>query len=614
MSGIVGIVNFDGAPIDRDLLTRLTDSMTFRGPDAQQTVTAGQAGFGHTMLRATREAEDEKQPLTLDGKIWVIADARIDGRAELLQRFGGSESTRNDAELILLAYHAWKEQCINHFIGDFAFAIWDSNERRLFCARDHFGVKPFYYARTGNDGFLFSNTLNTLRLHPSISDELHETVIADYLLFGVNQNLASTTFRDIHRLPAGHTLSISKNPLSIRRYWQLTAISENGSDKNCVERFQELLTTATRDRLRTSRVNISMSGGLDSTSLAAVAHDLLRQVRDSSIHASTNVYDTLFADEERHYSELAAEALGIPIVHLRADQYSLFETDEANDLKQPEPFLLSPLAAQFNRLLRQLALHSRVALTGYDGDAFMTERPSSYYHYCVKQLKLKELVSSMLWYVQTYRSLPPVGFRSGLKRIFRKEETARVPEWIDNAFAARVDLRERYHHWNSEIAFHDQTHPGALRALESKVWAPLFEGYDPGCTRLPLELRHPFIDVRLLRYVFSLPAVPWCVNKHILRCAMNKRLPAAILDRPKTPLASDPTLHLVQSASVRCLDRFEVNPLLARFVDLNRRRALADEQSAAGRRANLRVFALNHWLTYSLPIDRTVREVLAQTA
>jgi hypothetical protein len=95
---------------------------------------------------------------------------------------------------------------------------------------------------------------------------------------------------------------------------------------------------------------------------------------------------------------------------------------------------------------------------------------------------------------------------------------------------------------------------------------------------------------------------------------MSKRLPAAILNRPKTPLASDPTLHLVQSASVRCLDRFEVNPLLARFVDLNRRRTLANEQTAAGRRASLRVFALNHWLTNSLPIDRTTRAVLAQTA
>jgi len=126
MSGIVGIVNFDGAPIDRDLVTRMTESMTFRGPDALQILVERNAGFGHTMLRTTWEAADEKQPLTLDGKIWLIADARIDGRAELTQKLGVSESTHNDAELILLAYHAWKEQCIDYLIGDFAFAIWNS--------------------------------------------------------------------------------------------------------------------------------------------------------------------------------------------------------------------------------------------------------------------------------------------------------------------------------------------------------------------------------------------------------------------------------------------------------------------------------------------------------
>lgn len=615
MSGIVGIVNSDGTAVDRELLWRLTESMTFRGPDAQEIMSDGHAGFGHTSLRTTDEAANEKQPLTLDGKIWLTADARLDGRSELISKLRKHfETPPTDAELILHAYEAWKDDCVKHLIGDFAFAIWDSTRDRLFCARDHFGVKPFYYTRTGHS-FIFSNTLNTLRLHPAVSDELHEPTIADYLVFGLNQDLSSTTFRDIRRLPGGHTLSICKDSISVRRYWQLTTSNRNSSD-NCVERFQQLLLTATDDRLRTNRVGISMSGGLDSTGLTAIAQDLLRDYPASSIHACTNVYDNLFRDEERHYSTVAADYLGIPITHLPADHYSLYDNDVANDLKQPEPFLLSALAAQFNGLLRQLAGHSRVALTGYDGDAFMTERPSSYFHDCATKLKIAELVSSMAWYVRTHRSLPPVGFRTALKRAFRKEKTERIyPEWVDDAFAARVDLRERYRQSRFETPADEYAHPAALRAFDSKVWAPLFEGYDPGSTGLPLELRHPLLDVRLLSYVLSLPAVPWCVNKHILRCALNQRLPPAILNRPKTPLASDPTLHLVQRGSVRCLDRFDVNPQLTRFVKLSRRRALADEQTSDGRWANLRVFALNHWLTHSLPIDRAAaRHSLAQTA
>jgi asparagine synthase (glutamine-hydrolysing) len=614
MSGIVGIVNFDGAPIDRDLLTRLTESMAFRGPDAQQSVIEGAAGFGHTLLRTTWEAATEKQPLTLDGNIWLTADARIDGRAELMQKLGVSKHTPNDAELILLAYEAWKEQCTDHLIGDFAFAIWNKSARTLFCARDRFGVKPFYYARTG-DTFIFSNTLNVVRLPPSIRDELNETAIADYLAFGLNQDPEKTTFRDIHRLPAAHSLSVSNQSLIKRRYWTPGSSHATTGNRDYVEQFHDLLTTATSDRLRNNTVAVSMSGGLDSTGLAALAVDLLREHPGSRVTACTNVYDKLFPDEERRYSSIAAEALGIPITHLPCDDHSLFASHSPSDLDQPEPFLIPPLTAQFQRLMQSLARDSRVALTGYDGDAIMSEHLGPYFQTCARKLQIPALVTGMAWYVGTYRRLPPVGFRTALKRMRSSGETeTSFPEWIDEAFAKRTDLHERCRRANEGPSHDDHAHPAALRALESKVWGQLFEGFDPGSTRLPLEVRHPLTDVRLIDFLLTLPPVPWCVDKHILRRALRQRLPPAVINRQKTPLASDPTLHLAHAASVRCLDLFEVNPQLRSFVNLNRRRALADEQTAAGRWANLRVFALNHWLTHSLPIKRTVHHSLAQTA
>ena len=610
MSGIVGIVNFDGAPIDRELLERLTKSLAFRGPDAQQMRIEGCAGFGHTMLRTTSESLTEKQPLTLDGQTWLTGDIRLDGREELISKLGKTTPV-NDAELVLLAFDAWKEDCTDHLIGDFTFSIWNTTTRTLFCARDHFGVKPFFYAQAGNT-FVFSNTLNTVRLHPSVSGTLNETAIADYLAFGLNQDLQSTTFRDIHRLPGGHSFSVSHNSTSQRRYWTPTA--SNTADAS-VERFHDLLTTATNDRLRTDRVSVSMSGGLDSTSLAAIAVDLLRERPGARVTACTNVYDSLFQDEERRYSSIAAESIGVPITHLAADSRGIFESKTPADLDQPEPFLLSPLAAQFHGLLRQLARDSRVALTGYDGDAFMTEQASSYFRMWARQLRLGTLSRGMAWYVRSHRRLPPVGFRSTLKRLWKNgDKTALYPDWIDEAFAKRVGLYERCCEVNSAPPLDNDTHPAALRAFDSKVWAPLFEEYDPGATRLLLEVRHPLIDVRLVDYLLQIPPVPWCIDKHILREAMKNRLPAAILNRPKTPLASDPTLHLAQAASVRWLDTFEVNPELRGFVNLNRRRALADEQTATGRWANLRVFALNYWLTNSRPIKHAVHYSLVQTA
>src|SRR5260370_10130471 len=162
MSGIAGIVNLDGAPVDRRLLKQMTDHLAVRGPDAQNMWLEGNVGFGHTMLRTTWESERECQPLSLDGQVWITADARIDDRENLVEQLKskGHEvtSTAPDAELILHAYHAFGEQCVDHLLGDFAFAISAGHLRRVFCARDHFGIKLFYYFQSGKT-FVFSNTL-----------------------------------------------------------------------------------------------------------------------------------------------------------------------------------------------------------------------------------------------------------------------------------------------------------------------------------------------------------------------------------------------------------------------------------------------------------------------
>jgi asparagine synthase (glutamine-hydrolysing) len=504
MSGIVGIVNLDGAPVDRDLLARTTRDVWIDG----------NVGFGGT-------------------DTWIAADARIDGC---------TDRDLTDVERIVRAYETWGEDCVEHLIGDFAFAIWDKRTRRLFCARDHFGVKPFFYARASNS-FIFSNRLNVLRLDPRVSDELNETAVNDYLEQGLNQDLSTTIFRDIQRLPGGHTLTVANGSVTTRRYWTLGIKNEVRfrDPQSYVERFNELLAAATNDRVRSNRVSISMSGGLDSTSIAVIARDLLRD--GSAVQAVTVVYDELIPDRERRYSTLAASGIGIPIRHVKADNYSLFE----GEIDQPEPFLISPFAGQFKESLRVMAGHSPVALTGYDGDALMNEPR-----------------------------------RSLVARVVR-------PFWEKIKTA---DLK-------SGFVF-SRPRDATFRALQSKVWAPLFEGYDPGSTRLPLEVRHPFIDVRLVEYLLAIPARPWCTNKHILRRAMKHRLPDAILSRPKTPLAGDPALQLMRRASVRWLDSFEVTPQSERFVSPSLRRSLAENTPDAAW-ARLRLFAFNHWLTHSLP-------------
>lgn len=471
---------------------------------------------------------------------------RIDGR---------NDTSSTDEELILDAYERWGEDCVAHLIGDFAFAIWDERLQRVFCARDHMGVKPFFYTHVAGE-FRFSSTLNELR---SVSNTLNEIAVGDYLLFGVNQDNSTTIFSDIQRLRPGHTLTLTNNEIKVNRYWAPSLPPEEvrfRDQQQYVERFLELLSLAVKDRLRTDRVAISMSGGLDSTALAAIASEY------AEVAGFTVVYDSLIPDEERHYSSLAAKHLGIPVEHLSADQFSLFD----GRMDQAEPFLLSALTGQFNELLRLCAEFSTVALTGYDGDALMHEPR-------------------------------PPGLRTRIKRMLRKRDS--MPEWIDEEFARRTNLRERWKEFWSRS--NEGKRPAAMRALNSKIWTSLFEGYDAGSTKLNLEVCHPFLDVRLIEYLLAIPPVPWCVDKHILRRAMSDKLPATVLNRPKTGLMGDPALQLVRRASVRWLDSFEVSPQLRAFVNLNRRCPVADEKTSDALWNSLRVFALNYWLQNSQP-------------
>src|SRR6185295_13952039 len=158
-----------------------------------------------------------------------------------------------------------------------------------------------YFTHIDND-FAFSSSLNELRLDPRVSNTLNEIAVGDYLLFGVNQDLSTTIFKDIQRLTPGHTLTFANGSITTRRYWTPEPSSEVRfrDPSSYVERFSELLSRAVKDRVLSDRVAISMSGGLDSTSLAAIAHN-----QNKEVHGFAVVYDNLIPDEERHYSKLA---------------------------------------------------------------------------------------------------------------------------------------------------------------------------------------------------------------------------------------------------------------------------------------------------------------------
>ena len=277
--------------------------------------------------------------------------------------------TITDPELILHAYANWREDCVYHLRGDFAFALWDAIEKKLFCARDHFGIKPFFYSASENR-FLLSNTLNCLRAHPEVSDGLNAAAIADFLLFGLNCDVARTTFRDIQRLPPAHFLSVSRNALRTERYWSPPAGGRirYARPSEYIEHFREILKAAVADRMRMDRVGIFLSGGMDSGCIAAMAREVSSDPRGAKdLRGYTTVFRSLMHDEEGAYARETAKFLGIPLSFFAMDDLKLFDRWDDPEMTPPEP-VDSPFVASFVDFYRMVNAECRIALSGDGGD------------------------------------------------------------------------------------------------------------------------------------------------------------------------------------------------------------------------------------------------------
>ncbi|MBM2812536.1 MAG: asparagine synthase, partial [Chloroflexi bacterium] len=600
--GIVGIVNTDGSPVDRDLLVRLTDSLAFRGPDRRDVWIDGAVGLGHAQLCTTREQATEQQPFTVDGTTCITADVRLDGRAELAQRLdpGGKRlKGAPDVELLLHTYLAWGEQCLRQLIGDFAFAIWDGPRKRLFCGRDQLGVKPFYYAHMKNS-FVFSNTLQCLVTCPGVSHELNDLAVADFLLFEANQDPTTTTFAAINRLPAAHELICNGRSVQTRRYWRLASDGhvEYGDRRDYVERFRELFGVAVRDRLRADSVGAFMSGGMDSTSIVATACAARSSGSPEApvtITAQCVYYDRLFDDQEPRFARIVAEHFDLPVQWLKADDYALFDGGATVGWRTPEP-MHDPTPAICRASYAQIAQASRVVLHGVGGDPLFMPSPR-YVLDSLRALRLDRLTAPALWLLRSRRKLPRIGLRGALRQALGvKPLCYGYPGWLDPDLEASLKLRERWENVYGGRPIEHSTHPEAYASLTGQFWQNWFEREDAGFIGVAIEERFPFFDVRLLEYVLSIPPLPWCIEKELLRSAMRGLLPEAVRMRPKAPLGGVPYVALLAQPEARWLDRAMLSDTTRRYVRADLVPPATVSPHPMESWVNLRPFSFDNWL------------------
>jgi len=602
LSGFVCIMHGDGAPIERGLLQSLTDLLSFRGPEACGIWSDGPLGMGHTLLRTTHESKNERQPADLEGRYWIVSDARLDARKELIAELQRAElnvrSNAPDCDLILHAYAAWGAACVDRLQGDFSFALWDAANGELFCARDHFGVKPFYYAQLGKI-VLCSNTLNCIHHHPAVSTRLNDLAIADFLLFDMIREPGATSFADIQRLPPAHVLSCEAGTISVRRYWTLplSAPRHYMRPNECVEQFRDLLDRAVADRARVSNVGVLMSGGLDSPTVAASARRTLAcNGLAGGVSAYTAVFESLIPDEERHYATLVAEALKIPIEFHVSDDVRLWDCVNRQDHCWPEP-VHSPASDGGLCQLRRAADRSPVVLTGFGGDPSLSCLLSVYFRQLLTTRRFGRAFAEAMRYLTTEGRFSRLYFRTRWNKWFRrKNQTPRYPEWLNQDLEKRLSLRVRWEALTRVSVVDGADRRTAYEAMTDPAWTNLFEGFDPGVTGVPLEVRHPFFDLRLVSFLLALPVLPWCSDKELLREAARGILPDAVRLRRKSPLLADPLVALLEQTESAWVDSFVPAAELGHYVVRDRIPKVFGEKDAWTAWIHLRPLSLNFWL------------------
>jgi len=549
VSGLAVIYERDGAAADARLAGML-DRLRHRGPDRSARLCLGPVALGQCMLETTPEDALDAQPLrSASAARWIIADARLDNREELLsaQRAAGEGAgPASDAGLILWAYERWGQACPERLLGDFAFVIWDGEARRLFCARDHLGVRPLYYHHDGC-AFRAASEMHALFADERIPKRPSYRAMALFLTYQYSE--ANATLREgISALPPGHRLTVKNASIEARPYWRLDPSRQirHKDDDGYAAHFKQVFSEAVRCRLRSSRpLAAQVSGGLDSSSVACAALELGRS--GSGSLGLAFLMRCLFPGlecDERRYSQAVADHLGLPIV--------TFAPPEDPEICRPAPEKVDP-DCYFDPTVRAFAPLIKVArqrgvrtiLTGVGGDQLMRrtglERADALRKGRLVAAARMAGLAARPWSLSGWKTLvrdgisafvPPRAMRP-LRRI-RHPPRARWP-WV-SAKVARLSMEHQEAEAQRDFERYPEPVTRELAGLLSSgltLSLPLAQT-DRLAARAGAEFRHPFVDVRVVELLLALPHAQRFdgeVEKPVLRRAMSGTLPALVRER-----------------------------------------------------------------------------------
>jgi asparagine synthase (glutamine-hydrolysing) len=498
MCGIAGQYCPEGQEPDRELLARMSEQLIHRGPDGVGTEVRGCMGLVHRRLAIIDLSDDGLQPMTNEDKtLWLVYNGEIYNYLELreeLVKKGHSFHSQSDTEVILHAYEEWGTGCLQRFNGMWAFALWDEKTRQLFCARDRFGIKPFYYTEAGGS-FLFASEIKALLSHPDAGKTPDDETLGTYLAWGVQDHSARTMFDGILQLKPAHALIVTKEGSHTPyQYWDVTINGAVRSDAGCEQeqgRFLDLLRDAARIHLRSDvAVGTCLSGGIDSSTLTLIINDLIRDEAPASVSDRQKTFSVVFTDkrfdESRYIDEIVA-VTGVDSHRTEPAPEKLWDDIDRLVWVQDEPFGSLSIYAQYC-VMRLARGNVKVVLDGQGADELLAgylAYQASYIRGLVHALRLGSALVEVAGSIRYHGGF----FKSAFGQVF---------------------TRRSRRHLLTGMALKEDRYSGSLpevlhRELTSTNLPALLHYEDRNAMAFSLESRVPYLDVRFVEYVASLP-------------------------------------------------------------------------------------------------------------
>lgn len=564
MSAIGGIYNIHKKSIDREVSGKFMEELGKYPSDRRGKWYGDYIFLGCEEQFVTPESAEENIPLSLKRSgLTITADAIIDNREELFNLLGVDSYERKnigDSLLILMAYEKWSVNCVKYFAGDFAVAIWDEREERLFCARDQVGKRNLYYVKT-KDTFAFSTLLKPLLSLKIVEGKLNDTWIGDFLGIPAVTHLIDshiTLYEDIMHLPPAHIMVIQNNGIKLERYWKVDPKNKLvlNSDEEYEEKFREVFFQAVKCRMRSIKpIGVLMSGGLDSASVACIAgKEILKGKGNiysfSSVPANdyTNyISKTRIGDETPYIKSVGEEVKNIHInLCSFPDKNPLNVIDKLIDIFE-QPYKTLENSYWMNGIIEEASSKGiGVLLDGQSGNATVSWGnflPASLTY--LSEGNLASFIREIWYYSKLHNRNPlrltmsivknylPYSALEALDNVRGKENPASMLVPINPEFAANLNLSQRFKEFHEDIYFlkNKNSFHSRMMMLGDRAFTHIAVVESKQSLAYSVCRRDPTRDKRLIEFCMSLPEDQYVRKgreRSLIRRAMKGILPDKI--------------------------------------------------------------------------------------